>query len=205
VVVIRRALRCDVPAIARLHASRIAEGYLSSLGLRFLARLYGRIVESPDAFAHVAIEDGRVVGFSACAVDVRALYRAFVVRDGLPAGLAAAPRLLRSLPRVWETLRYPAATSSLPEAEILAVAVAADATGRGVGRELVDANTRSLRERDVRAVKVVTGADNRAALAMYAKCGFEVAERLEVHGGVPSVVLVRQRHSAPAARSEATK
>jgi ribosomal protein S18 acetylase RimI-like enzyme len=200
VVVIRRALRSDVREIAQLHASRITEGYLSSLGVRFLARLYGRIVESADAFAHVAIDDGRVIGFSACAVDVRALYRTFVLRDGVAAGVLAAPRLVRSLPRVWETLRYPASMSSLPEAEILAVAVAADATGRGIGRAVVDANMRALCEREVPGAKVVTGAGNRAAIALYETCGFEIAQPLEVHDGVSSVVLVC--HTS--ARREAT-
>jgi ribosomal protein S18 acetylase RimI-like enzyme len=189
-VVIRPATRADARAIASLHATRIAEGYLTSLGPRFLTRLYERVVAAPDAFAYVALRDGRVVGFVAVALDLGAFARRFLLRDGLPAGASAAPRLLRSIPRVLETLRYPAATGTLPDAEVLAVAVAGDASRAGLGRALVAHALGDLAARRVPDVKVVTGADNAAAVSMYEACGFQVAERREVHRGVASLVLV---------------
>jgi ribosomal protein S18 acetylase RimI-like enzyme len=178
--------------MADLHVARISEGFLPTLGTGFLTRLYARVVASPDAFAYVAVADdeARVDGFAACALDLRALYRSFLLRDGAVAGVAAAPRLLRSWRKVAETLRYPATTVELPDAEVLSVAVAADAAGHGAGASLVDAVTQELASRDVRAAKVVTGAANDAATRMYRKCGFEVAQRLQVHGGTESVVLV---------------
>ncbi|MDQ1521281.1 MAG: hypothetical protein QOI55_2354 [Actinomycetota bacterium] len=199
-VVIRTATRADARAIASLHASRIAEGFLSTLGVSFLTRLYGRVAVSPDAFAIVAVDDGRVVGFAAGALDVRSLYRSFVVRDGVVAALQAAPRLARSWRRAIETLRYPGSTSELPRAEVLSMAVAADAAGQGIGRSLVDATLTELGARQIDSAKVVAGAGNAAAIAVYAACGFAVAERLEVHGGVESVVLVWR---APARREVA--
>jgi hypothetical protein len=42
----------------------------------------------------------------------------------------------------------------------------------------------------VPAAKVVTGASNGAAIALYEACGFVVADRVEVHDGVASVALV---------------
>jgi ribosomal protein S18 acetylase RimI-like enzyme len=189
-VVIRLATPADAPEIAALHADRIAEGFLPTLGAPFLERLYRRVTSSQDAFAYVAGDDGRTDGFVACALDVRALYRAFLLRDGARAGIVAAPQLLRSWRRVVETLRYPSAAADLPRAEVLSVAVTAAASGRGIGRSLVAAATAHLREREVVAAKVVTGAANDAAMAMYEHCGFAVEERIEVHGGVASVVLV---------------
>ena len=106
------------------------------------------------------------------------------------AGALAAPRLVRALPRVVETLRYPSATGDLPAAEILAVAVAADATGHGAGRALVQAATVELGHRGTAAAKVVTTADNGPALAMYRHCGFVSAAGVEVHSGRASEVLV---------------
>ena len=112
------------------------------------------------------------------------------MRDGILAGLRAAPRLIAAVPRVVETLRYPSTTATLPDAEILAVAVAAAASGRGVGRGLVSAATEEFRRRSVHAAKVVTTADNQAALAMYRGAGFTPIQRREVHAGRSSEVLV---------------
>ena len=191
---VRLARAADAPRLAELHATRMTEGFLSALGPRFLRILYRRVVASPDAFAYVAEEsfDGTatVVGFAAGALDVSDLYRQFVLRDGVIAGVAAAPRLVRSWRQVIETLRYPASTDDLPDAEILSVAVDPRAAGRGVGTRLVGAATGELTQRGVTAAKVVTGADNVAALRLYERCGFERRARVAVHEGTPSEVLV---------------
>ena len=130
---IRFAELDDAWRLADMHARRINEGFLASLGPVFLGRLYRRVVRSPRAFAIVAEENGRVVAFCAAAENVGRLYREFMVRDGIQAGVASAPRLVRSLPHVVETLRYPAATGELPDAEILAVVTDTDGREQGLG------------------------------------------------------------------------
>jgi glycosyltransferase involved in cell wall biosynthesis/ribosomal protein S18 acetylase RimI-like enzyme len=189
-VVVRRATIADAERMADLHASRLAEGFLSVLGPRFLRRLYRRVVRSADAFAHVAVERDAVIGFAAAACDVGALYRRFLLRDGVGAGIASAPRALASWRRVLETLRYPAATEDLPEAELLAVAVDPAATGRGVGTRLVQTTQRELNSRGVSRAKVVAGAGNDRALGLYERCGFVRHATISVHDGASSEVLV---------------
>jgi ribosomal protein S18 acetylase RimI-like enzyme len=191
---IRVGTAADAAAAATLHASEISEGFLPSLGRGFLARLYRRVVRSPRSFLLVADDGGTVVGFVAGTEDVKALYRSFLVHDGAVAALAAFPRLARSWRRVLETLRYPAeATGSdgldLPPAELLAIAVAPGARGRGAGRLLVDALTAEFTRRSVPSVRVVVGADNAAAIRLYERSGFASAARVEVHAGTPSLVL----------------
>lgn len=190
---VRSARPEDVAAVAGLHADRIREGFLTSLGAAFLRRLYRRVLVSDDGFVLVATaptSDAPVIGFVAGVGSVGALYRRFILRDGLVAGTLAAPRLVRAVPRVVETLRYPAATGDLPDAEILAVAVAADASGAGIGRTLVGAATEEFCRRGVTETKVVTTADNASALAMYRACGFVSTTGVEVHAGRASEVLV---------------
>jgi glycosyltransferase involved in cell wall biosynthesis/ribosomal protein S18 acetylase RimI-like enzyme len=194
-VELRAAVAADAPALAAMHVDRIDEGFLSSLGPRFLRRLYKRIIAAPGAFAIVAVDECGVVGFVAVATDVPALYKAFVLRDGVGAGLVAAPRLARSARRAFETLRYPATEGTgggddLPAAEILSVGVAPRATRRGVGTRLLAAALDELRARDVDAVKVVAGADNDAALGLYERSGFARERTIAVHAGTPSEVLV---------------
>jgi ribosomal protein S18 acetylase RimI-like enzyme len=191
-VIARLAIDVDSRRLAELHATRITDGFLPSLGPAFLERLYRRIVRSTDSFAYVvADESGRIVGFAAATTDIGQLYRSFVMRDGIAAGIAAAPRLVRSWRRVLETLRYPAAEGAdTPKAEILAVAVDAEATGQGIGRVVVDAATQRLADRGENAIKVVAGSDNVAALRLYESCGYRAGARVEVHEGVSSEVLV---------------
>jgi ribosomal protein S18 acetylase RimI-like enzyme len=192
-MIVRLAGDADTACLAHLHATRITDGFLPSLGPAFLERLYRRIVRSDDSFAYVATgdDDSRVLGFAAATADIGRLYKSFAVHDGLVAGIVAAPRLVRSWRRVLETLRYPASEGDdLPAAEILAVAVEESAGGRGIGRQVVDASTHRLAGRGKTAVKVVTGSDNDVALRLYAGCGFSVRSRIQVHEGVSSEVLV---------------
>lgn len=187
---IRAALPSDVDKIARLHAGQIDEGFLTSLGLPFLRRLYRRVLESEDCFIVVDVDGGEVTGFAAGVADLGSLYRRFVIRDGLAAGLRSAPRLIRSLPRVVETLRYPQAVATLPNAEILAVAVAGSSWGAGIGRTLVRAAVAEFASRSIVTAKVITTTDNDRALAMYRGAGFVTVAHVEMHAGRVSEALV---------------
>lgn len=189
-MIIRNAEIADVATISQLHAEQISEGFLPTLGQPFLERLYRRILKGPDAFALVAAEEGSLLGFAAGAREIGALYKRFLIHDGVVAGLRAAPILIRSLPRVIETLRYPTGEGELPNAEILAVAVTTSAQGRGIGRALVSEATTRLELLGANDIKVVTGADNAAALALYRACGFTTRAHLAVHAGTTSEVLV---------------
>lgn len=180
----------DARALADLHRTRITEGFLPRLGPGFLRRLYRRMTRSADCVVLTARDGGRIVGFAAGATDLGALYRRFLLRDGPVAAMVAAPRLVRHLPQVLETLRYEQAGGDAEGAEVLSVAVAADAAGRGLGRALVSRLVVELAAHGVAEVRVVTGASNAAALAVYRACGFRPHRRLEVHAGTVSEQLV---------------
>jgi ribosomal protein S18 acetylase RimI-like enzyme len=188
---LRPGVPSDAPALASLHASEISEGFLPTLGPAFLRRLYRRFCLHPASFVVVAEEEssGEIVGFGAGAEDLGRVYRTFLVRDGVVAGVAAAPQLVRRWRKVLETLRYPSATSDLPKAEVLSVAVAPAARGQGVGRALLDALVAELSRRGVPGARVVCATSNVPAVALYESAGFKEAERLEVHAGTTSTVL----------------
>ena len=192
---VRFATVADVDAVAALHADRIAEGFLVTLGPAFLRRLYRRIVRSRRAFALVADAPAaagrRIEGFVAVADDTRALYREFVLHDGVVAGVAAAPGIVRAPRAVLETLRYGLRSDeSATGAEILATAVASDRAGHGVGTSLVRAAVDELRRRGAHTAHVVTAADNRAAARAYERGGFRASGHREVHHGVAQQLLV---------------
>ena len=57
-VVVRAATSQDAGSVADLHVRAISEGFLASLGPRFLRRLYARIAKSPHGFLLVACDPG---------------------------------------------------------------------------------------------------------------------------------------------------
>lgn len=194
---VRRGEPADAAFAGALHAAGIAEGFLSSLGPGFLTILYRRVALGPGSFLLVAEVDGRPAGFIAGARSTAALYRRFLWADGLRVLAHHGVRLARAAPRVLETWRQGRgdAAGHAGGTELLAVAVAPGYAGRGVGRALVAAFLAEAGRVGDGAAHVVVGADNQRAVALYRRAGFVEAARIEVHRGVPSLVMVR---SAPA-------
>lgn len=188
----RPGTAADALRVAELHAGQIPDGFLSSLGTSFLRRLYARVSRSSDAFVLVAERRSEVTGFVAVAASTGALYREFLVRDGLAAALTTAPAVLRAPRRTWETLRYGAGggADGAPRAEVLAVAVDPADRGAGTGSALLGAATAELGRRGIDSVKVITASSNVAAIRLYERCGFRRHATTEVHAGVTQEVMV---------------
>ena len=202
-VLIRPASAGDAAAMARLHANGMPGAFLPTLGQRFLARLYQALVADQQAVALVAESPNGVVGFAAGVVSVSGFYRRFASRHGPAAALAAAPHLVRPavLRSLLETVRYPARAATpavvrLPDAELLAIAVAPEVRTGGTGRALADGVLDGLGARGAGQVKVVVGAANGGANRFYERVGFQPAGQLSVHQGTPSNVWIRSCHSS---------
>ncbi len=182
----------DASAAASLHAQLITEGFLSSLGTRFLGRLYQRITRSEGSFLLIAEVRGATIGFIAGSAAVGRLYRDFLLRDGVAASLSAPLRLVTAVPRVLETLRHGrrgADGDGVEGGELLAVAVDPGWRGRQVGQLLVERFLGELERRGLGSAHVVVGADNTAAIAMYRRAGFTTVRTVEFHRGTRSVLM----------------
>jgi ribosomal protein S18 acetylase RimI-like enzyme len=207
---VRFATSQDVPAVAALHSAALSESFLSTLGQRFLSRLYSRIVKSSHGFLLVA--DGppaagrggqkpSLAGFVAGSPEVGPLYREFIWRDGLSVALSSGVKLIASLPRVLENFRYgtsddpsrggtaPPAEQLGTETELLALAVNGAARRRGTGAALVDAFLTCAGTMGSSSARVVVATQNHGALALYARAGFTESSRLELHSGTESALL----------------
>jgi hypothetical protein len=97
--------QADYQRVAQLHAANIDQGFLSTLGPRFLRLLYQAIDECPGACLLLAREGGQVVGFVAGTLNMGPVYRR-LLRHWLALGLSLAPSLLipRRLWRILEIL-----------------------------------------------------------------------------------------------------
>jgi len=176
----------DAAAVASLHRSFITTGFLSALGERFTERMYRAILSCPTAFGlGVKDETDRLLGFIACAEDIRKTYRYSILLHGLSMALPLLRYLFRfsAIHRLWETFRYPSAVGEgLPRAEVLSIAVSPLLRGQGVGQMLLDAALNDLRNKGIERVKVAVGAANTGANRFYERYGFRLALTRQHHG-----------------------
>lgn len=188
---IRPAEERDARFMAAMHQRSITTGFLSSLGIRFLRLLYRALVADRDGVSLIAQDDSGPVGFVAGTRSTAAFYRRFVVRYGWRAGVVVLPHLVRPgvIRRLWESFRY-GTGDEVSGAELLAMAVAADRRGRGIGVAL---GRELLQRLATPTVRVVVGSDNRAAITAYERMGFVAHSRIEVHQGETSEVLLWSR------------
>ncbi|MGH7185730.1 MAG: hypothetical protein ACREIB_05570, partial [Pseudomonadota bacterium] len=130
-VSIRKASAADSSAIAALHLAQIPRGLLSGMGRRFVETFYRTLLDSPSGFAFIAEREGRPVGYCTAVVHWRRFYRTFVLRNWALAARIVFKRITGGgLRRLFETSRY-AAAGTLPEAELLSIALSPEARGTG--------------------------------------------------------------------------
>ena len=168
------------------------EAFLPTLGDGVLRQLYRGLSADRSAAVLVAENGAGVVGFVAAVPSVRDFHRRFTLRRGIPVLVAATPNLVRPsvVRKLMETARYPRATGSLPDAELLAIAVDASVRARGLGTALVSDALADLRRRGVEQIKVVVADDNAPANRLYERVGFSLATAVTVHDGRRSNVWV---------------
>jgi ribosomal protein S18 acetylase RimI-like enzyme len=194
----RNGTEADAPEAAKLHVGQIDEGFLASLGPRFLTRLYRRVALFEGSFLLIADVSGTTIGFLAGALDLGALYKRFILSDGAPAAIASAPRLIRAWPRALETLHRGSSEKAPPgTAELLSVAVDPTARGHGAGTLLVSGFIDEASRKGASAAQVVVGADNHRAVSLYSRSGFEQVDDFELHPGTRSLLM---RRSLPEAK-----
>jgi ribosomal protein S18 acetylase RimI-like enzyme len=154
--------------------------------------LYRAMIEWPGAVVLVVDDPGGPIGFVAGVTDTGGFYRHFVRRYGLRAALSALPRLILNLRRAWESLRYGSEVGEEegPSAELLAIAIAERARGRGLSTILGTEFLQRLTDAGCEEVKVVVAEQNATAIGAYHKLGFEHFVKTEVHRGEVSEVMV---------------
>ncbi|MBK8637503.1 MAG: GNAT family N-acetyltransferase [Chromatiaceae bacterium] len=206
--------QADYRRVAQLHADTIDQGFLSTLGPRFLSLLYQAIDECPDACLLLAREGERVVGFVAGTLNMGQVYR-HLLRHWLALGLSLAPTLLmpRRLWRIVEILRYSrgghgqvrasgaeaigvettgAEMPTLPTAELLSIAVDPACQGRGMAADLYAGLKIFFATRGQGAFKIIVGAPLAPAHRFYRRMGAEPVAEIEVHRGADSTVYVQR-------------
>lgn len=182
--------------IAVLHKREIADGFLSTLNQKFLARLYAAVVRCNEAFLLVATQGDtrKVVGFICGATDTSRVLRGCLWRSGFRLMVPLLPRLFswQIATRALETLRYAGNGGSavFPRAEILNFCVAGNLQGLGIGRSLFAALAAEFKQRGIGSIKIVTGESQISAQGFYDSVRATRVGDVQVHEGTHSVAFI---------------
>lgn len=181
-----------------MHISGIAAGFISSLGTDFVRVLYETIAESRFGFGLVAEIKGRIVGFVVFTPNINKLYKSVILKHGLYFMVLLAGKIfsINRLKKVVETMFYPGRVNNMdvPGAELLSIVVAPEERGKGLSCMLTRKGFEQCRQRGIEKVKVLVGADNKPANALYSKCGFQLAGQMQNHGIISNVYVARTDH-----------
>ncbi len=184
---IRPARAEDAPAITEIAIEVLSWSRIYDLGPSFANILHRHIAASEHGLLSVGVRDEEVMGFLIGAFDAKLLFRQFLLRHGLRAGLALAPQLLspRRAATVFRGLTYfPEAPADDPGAEILSFAIRPEAQRSGLGtalfRDLVD----RYAERGTNRLKVGTiDVENEASNRFFAGLGATILRSETLYSG----------------------
>jgi len=178
---------------AKLHLQYIPYGFLSFLGIDFLARMYAFMARDDTAVLLVAMDKERVVGFVSGTVDVRSFYRRFIIKNILW-GLVLLPKLVTRdrIKGALETLFYPQKheLGGLPQAELLSIVVDRPYQGKGISTLLYERLKKYFQMSGVREFKIIVGSTLMSAICFYQKMGATKVTEIEVHKGCTSWVML---------------
>lgn len=178
--------------VAQLHIEGIKEGFMHSLGHKFVRLVYQAIVESDKAFGFVAVRDGKVSGFISCAENTGAVSKEVLRRNLFKLLWAYLPKMLRlkNIKNSIETLLYPVRLGNdLPSAELLAMVVAHQARGLGLGRKLVEASCNEFRKRGVWVFKTMVD-ELFTSNDFYKHIGFKAVGKYCHHGDMHNIYVL---------------
>lgn len=173
--------------IARIHKQEIVGGFLSSLPLSFLEKVYICIIEND--FCVVAKERGEVLGFIAGTIDIKKLYKYFFRKYFFVSLIMLLPKIL-NIKKIFETLFYPKKESNLPEAELLTIAIKKEFKGQGVAGKILEIFILEMRKRNIKEFKVLVGSELNNAIKFYEKSGFKFMKETSVHNNEKSLIYI---------------
>lgn len=183
----------DYREIAKIHIDCIDQGFLSTLGERFLALLYRCIDETHTAVLIVERSDGEITGFVSGGQGMKAIYKTmFRHFPSLAVSLAPAVFSPTKIWRIIEILRQNPASSNFerPAWELFSIAVIPKARGTGAAQNLYVNFRQALLEQEVYNFAIVVGENLGPAHRFYSNMGAKPESEIFVHGDSKSVVYV---------------
>ena len=180
---IQLAQKSDALAVAKIHKIEISQGFLSSLPLAFLEKLYLAMITFEGGVCVVAKENNQVIGFIAGTASVKSFYLFFLKKHSFQATCILFLKIfsISQLKKIFETLFYPARNHHLPEAELLTMAVTKGSQGKGIASQMFTEFVGHMKNRGVKEFKVLVGDQLQSAIRFYEKSGFVFLTDITIH------------------------
>jgi len=191
----KRLKTSDYIEVARIHSTCIDLGFLSSLGLSFLALLYEAIDADEKSILILEKKNNQVVGFVAGGRGMKSIYRKMLLRFPR-VFISLFPSMLnpKKVAKIVELLFFGTKQKSLPscpQAELLSIAVIDSARGGGLAQKLYKSLGQKFFQEGESAFCMVVGETLTPAHFFYQKMGATPLAQLSVHKGQSST-LYRQ-------------
>ncbi|MBN2893865.1 MAG: GNAT family N-acetyltransferase [Bacteroidales bacterium] len=179
--------------IALLHKKEIPTGFISSLNLKVVKKLYESIITNEIIF--VLENESTIVGFVSCAKNTGILYKKFIKKNLF----AVAPYFVLKvfsfsfIKKIFETLTAPKKTKLDNEEipELLSIVIDSNQQAKGLGKLLLDELENKLVEDKIKKYKVVAGDNLISANKFYNKYGFTLSAQTELHKGAISNIYTK--------------
>jgi len=181
-----------LPEVAQLHIIGIKDGFVGSLGNKFICRLYQAMIESDQAFGFVAIKDGRVLGFVTCAESVWGVYKHIIKKNFCKLAWAILPKMFRwyNIKNTIAALLHPSKTGkNLPPAEFLSLVVDKSFRRMGVGKKLIELGRDEFRRRGIKQI-TLTPAEDQHADEFYNALGCKLVGHSQKRGVLINIYIM---------------
>lgn len=177
---IRKAEQVDIESIVKIHSDAFEGFFLTSLGTDFLKFYYICFVNSSETVMMCAVENGKIMGFSASTKVCKGFNSRLIKSNLVDFGMLAMKlmftspksliRLLKNLTKKGEVVE-----DNEDYAELYSIGVSQDAQGKGVGKLLLAASEKIMKEEGVKRVSLTTDYyNNDATVGFYLSMGYEV-------------------------------
>lgn len=169
----------DVDEIVRIHCDAFEGFFLTSLGTSFLTVYYHCFVKSAETVSMVAIEDDRVVGFSAATKECKGFNSRLIKQNLFSFAMlslkllftntGALLRLVKNLTKKGDTVK-----DNEDYAELYSIGVDSHQQGKGIGKKLLAKTEEVMKQEGVEQVSLTTDYDNNeSAVGFYHSMGYE--------------------------------
>jgi ribosomal protein S18 acetylase RimI-like enzyme len=183
--IVRAARSNDIEAIVDVHLSAFNAGFnLSAFGPRFLRKYYRLILEFEQRVLLVVECDGKIVGFAAGFVNPKGFYAklkknkwrlAFAAATAIPGRPSVVVRLLHVARRGSQFMAR-SETQQENTCELSSIAVRPEASGKGLGKALLNDFVEAAKSGRAREIYLTTDAtENESVNAFYRRAGFILA------------------------------
>lgn len=178
----------EIAQVARLHQVGVNAGFLSSLGVSFLIKLYTTISSTDGGVLIVALKDDKVAGFVSGAVSIKPIYRRLLKTNFFSLPFILLPALLsfKNIKKIAELAFLPKREQeeiSGTPAQLLSIVVDQNDRGEGIAQVLFERLISEFKNKSVASFKIVVGLELAHAEKFYARAGAIKAREVEVHQG----------------------